>query len=126
MRDGHVARAERVELAKNGERGGDRVTAPHADQRRNLSAAMNAHDVVGGAGKLERLRIRGVNAIDDVDLLDDGANGIRTLQRRRNIDGPELSAEPPLPQPRDVGVQRRRELALILPKIDLCEMILDP
>src|SRR6202011_1777724 len=46
------------------------------------------------------------------------------FERGRNVNGPELPSDPSLSQPRDVGVQRRRELALILPDIDLSEMIL--
>src|SRR5207244_6012430 len=99
-------------------------TAFQSDERCDLAAAMDAHDIVRGARELERLRIHFVEAVYDIDLRENRAHCIRAFECCRNVDRPELRAEPALPQPRDVGVQWRRELALILPEIDLREMIL--
>ena len=49
----HVARAELVELPQRGEAAADLVPALDADQRGDLAALVDAHDVVGGAGERE-------------------------------------------------------------------------
>src|SRR5204863_3267787 len=49
---------------------------------------------------------------------------VRTFQLDGNVDGPELRADAALSQAGDVGVQRLREVRLILPDVELREMIL--
>src|SRR6185503_3382876 len=92
----------------------------------DLAAAMDAHDVIGGRGELEGVRVELGEAVDDVDLLEHRAHRVGSLERRRHVDRPELPAHPALPQPRNVGVERRREPALVLADVDLGEVVLHP
>ena len=91
-----------------------------------LPALVDAHDVVGGERELERVGIRGVEAMHDVDLLERGLHRVRALQRRRDVDGPELRADAARREARDVGVQRLLELRLVLAEVDLRELVLHP
>ena len=95
----------------------------HSNQRRDLAAVM-MRTTSSAVRASSNVSIHFVEPVHDVDLLQHGADGIPTFERRRNVDGPELPADPPLPQPRDVSVQRRCELALILTDVDLREMVL--
>src|SRR5450432_3720087 len=87
---------------------------------------MDSNDVVGRTRELERVRVRLVETVYDVDLLDDRAHRIPALERRGNVDGPELRGDYSLVRSSDVGMQRRREFALILPDVDFPEVILRP
>jgi hypothetical protein len=62
----------------------------------------------------------------DVDLLERGLHRVRPLQLHRHIDRPELPADVSRPQPADVGVQRLLQLRLVLPDVDLRQLVLHP
>ena len=69
---------------------------------RSTSAAVSVE--LEGLGPLLR------HAMDDVDLLERGADGFLALHGRGHVHRPELRAHAASPQPRDVGHQRRHRL----------------
>jgi hypothetical protein len=89
----------------------DRVPTFHPDERRDLSLLENPFDVVSGERQLERFGVPPHHAMDHVDLFESGGDGLLARHRGRNVDRPELPADPSRLQPRDVGVYRRLRLA---------------
>jgi hypothetical protein len=63
--------------------------------------------VIGGSRNLERLGIARHQRVDTVDLFQRRRHRVLALQRGRDIDRPELAAEPARAHTRDVGVQLR-------------------
>ena len=78
-------------------------STPMSDAIRPL--LLDPLDVVGRAGELERGRVLRDQAIDDVDLVERGADGVRALALDGHVDGPELAANAAVPQPGDIGHQ---------------------
>ena len=122
----HVARAGGVELAQDGERVLDGVAALHADQRGHLAGAMDAHDVVGGVGHLERVGVALGQPVDDVDLLEDGSRRARSGEIGGDVDRPELAAEVArlAGAPRSVCIGGSSAAGVA--EVDAVEVVVDP
>ena len=88
--EGHVARAELVELPQRGEAAADLVPALDPDQRSDFAGLVDAHDVVRGAGQREVVGIGFDQPLDDVDLLDRLADRGVAGDFGRDVDRPEL------------------------------------
>ena len=126
MGERHVTRARHVELAQGGERVVDRMPPLHADQRGDAPGLVDAHHVVRRERQLEGVGIALGQPVDVVDLLHHRLDGVRPLDLDRDVDRPELAAEPPLTQARDVGVHGRIELRGPRPQVDLVQVVLEP
>jgi hypothetical protein len=92
----------------------------HADERGNAACLEYALHVGCGARKLECLRILLNHPMDDVDLLECGADRDWSLHVSGNVYGPELTADPSGTQPLYVSV----ELGLRHPDVELIEVTL--
>jgi hypothetical protein len=103
--EGHVAGAERMELAKRGGRVADLVAAFDPDQRRDPPGFLDAADVGGGRRHLQPPRIAGDHPVDDIDLLESHPDRLVALQRGRDPHRPELRPDPALPHPRQIGLE---------------------
>ena len=109
MGEGHVAGAERMELAQRGRRIADLVAALDPDQRGDPPGFLDPADVGRGRGHLEPRRIAGDHPVDDVDLLERHPDRLVALQVGRDPDRPELRADAALLHPRQVGLEPRLE-----------------
>src|SRR2546426_11242697 len=92
----------------------------HPYERRDLSGVKTALDVICRERELEGVRVTLKHLIDNINLLECGADCFLALHCRGYINRPELPAEPSLPQARDVGV----ELGLRLADIQFGEVAL--
>jgi len=118
MGERHVAHAQGVKGPQHAQRIVDGVPALHADQRGNLSLLANAHNVVGGQGQFEHIRVGLDQAVDHVDLFEGLADGSFFLGGARiHVGRPELGADVAGPQAGNVGMQRRLRLG----NVDLLE-----
>ncbi len=104
----HVAPAQRVHLAQCRQRVVDLVTALDTDHRGDAAGLVDARHVGGGVGHLKVGGISFGQRLHEVDLLDRDLDGERPLDLHRDEDRPELTADTPFAQPRDVGHQRAR------------------
>ena len=107
MRQRHVASAERMQHAQDGERVIDGMAAFDADERRDLAGLANAHDVVRGVRHLEGVGIRFDEAMNDVDLLERLFHrGLLADRFGVHIRRPELCADTAFLQAFDIGMQQ--------------------
>ena len=89
------------------ERAADRLAALGAEQAGDAAGGDDPVDVVGGAGETEDVRVRGDEPVDELDLLERRRHRLVPGQVARDVDRPELRADHPLAQSRQVGAQAR-------------------
>ncbi len=100
----HIARAERIGLPKHSQRIADRMAAFHTDQRCDAALFLGCVHIRYGQGQLQVVRILIDQTVHDVDLFDNPLHRLEFRQLRVDPDRPELSANPALPEPRQVSV----------------------
>ena len=105
VRQRHVADAKGVQRAEHAERAVDAVAALRAEQGGDLARLERRLHVVGGQRELEAARVGGDHPVHHVDLLEDRRHGRVAREAGRDVDRPELAADPALHQARDVGVR---------------------
>ena len=93
----------------------DRVPTLGPDERRDAPRCEDRLQLVGGAGETQLVAIPTDHLVDRVYLLQ-GLDDRRAIgQRRRNPDRPELRADAPGAQPRQVGVRAAQALREVQP-----------
>ena len=123
MRQRHVARAEAIHHAQRAEGVIDRVPTLHADERGNLSFAMDTLDIIRRERELKRLGITRAHAMDAVNLLNRCLHRFRAGNFCRHIDRPKLSAHTAGTQPRNVRVHGWGESRRIVSQVERGEII---
>ena len=103
----HVAGSQIVHLAQYGERVVDLMASFDADQRGDFPRLVDPANVGGGIGDFENRRVFGGDALHQIDLFDGRLNGFGSLDVHRHPHRPELAADLPCAQARNVGHQRR-------------------
>ncbi len=120
----HVARAQRVAHAQDGQGIVDRMTAFQADERGDLSLAVNADHVVGGKRCLQCVGIAGDEPMDTVDLLQQSGDGFAAPHGGGNIDGPKLAAHAAGFQALQIRRHRRGQVGGVGSRFDAVDTVL--
>ena len=103
----HVPDPARVRIAQDRHRRPDHAAALEPEERRDPAVRERGLHLVGGRGQRERVRVPLDEPVDDVHLLERLVDGLGFGQRGRDPDRPELAADEPRSQSRDVRVEIR-------------------
>jgi hypothetical protein len=117
--EGHVADAERVVLAQQGERVLDGVAALDAHERGELVLAMGLLDAFGRGDELDLVGMFGDLLLDGVDQLQGAAGVLALVEGGLDPDGEELGAQVALVDGVEVevaAVERVGEVEVLIEK----------
>ena len=104
---GHVPRTEVIQPAQRRERVLDRMSTLDADQRGDFARSMDPLDVIGGEGNLQVVGITSHQPANEIDLFERDLGSLPFAHRfDRGVGGPELRANAPFAEPRQVGIER--------------------
>lgn len=92
------------------------MAAFHADERSDSAGAMDAFDIVGRESEFELVGIFCDEAVDGVDLFEDGLDSDGVGHLRWDVDGPELAADATGAKAWEIGYEA--EGAGVLAQID--------
>ncbi len=101
-----IANAQPVQGPQGRHRGADGVAPLGAQQGGDAPGGENLFHGAGRQRQAQLGREALDQLVDEVDLLQGLAHRVRVGQCRRDVDRPELCADPPLAQPDEVGLRR--------------------